>query len=499
VWTPTPAQSDGGVMVGAEDRSRVLESGLLIGDRWVRDSAGGTMEHVNPATGKPHKTFAIASVGEVDDAVAAASAAFEGWRRWKPDARREVLLRLSQLLLDHKQEIGAISALESGNIYSDFVGTNVSDWVRYYAGWADKITGESIDAYPYDGIDFTVPEPVGVVGLIVTWNGPLGFCAMGGSPALAAGCCLVIKSPELAPFSPVTFGRLCLEAGIPPGVVNVVTGGPEVGHALVSHPGVDKVSFTGGTATARKLQEACAATLKPMVMELGGKSANIVFADADVDAAIPMSSRFTNNAGQGCSMPTRLIVQRPVYEQVLDGVVERVGAVVAGDPFDPGVTMGPVISAGAAERILGIIDRAQGESAGRLVVGGHRIGGELADGFFIEPTVFADVDNRSDLAQNEIFGPVLCVMPFDDEDEAVALANATTYGLAAYAHTSDMRRARRLIRNLRAGNVHINWTGPGPVSPASPFGGVKQSGYGRQGSRHGLEEFLEVKNVYLNI
>jgi aldehyde dehydrogenase (NAD+) len=281
--------------------------------------------------------------------------------------------------------------------------------------------------------------------------------------------------------------------------VNVVTGGPEVGNALVSHPGVDKISFTGGTVTARKLQEACAATLKPMVMELGGKSANVIFADADVDAAIALSSRFSNNAGQGCSMPTRLLVERPVYERVLDGIVERARAVVPGDPFDPGVTMGPVISSGAVERILGVIDRAQLESAGRLVLGGHRIGGELADGYFIEPTVFADVDNRSDLAQQEIFGPVLSVMPFDDEDEAVTLANDTEYGLAAYAHTNDMRRARRLIRNLRAGNVHINGTGPGPLSPASPFGGVKQSGYGRQGSRLGLAEFLDMKNVYLNV
>lgn len=486
-------------MTGTEDRTKVLESGLLIGGRWVHDSEGGTMEHINPANGKPHKTFAIASVNEVDEAVAAAREALQTWRRWKPDARRDVLVRLAQLLADHTKEIGAIAALESGNIYSDYVGTYVSDWFRYYAGWADKITGESIHPYPFDGIDFTVPEPVGVVGLIVTWNGPLGFCAMGGAPALAAGCSLVIKSPELAPFSPVTFGRLCLEAGIPPGVVNVVTGGPEVGHALVSHPGIDKISFTGGTATARKLQEACAATLKPLVMELGGKSANLIFADADIDTAVALSSRFTNNAGQGCSMPMRLLVERPVYDRVVEGVLARASAVVPGDPFDPNVTMGPVISAGAVDRILGYIDRAQANNAGKLAIGGHRIGGELADGFFIEPTVFVDVDNRSEIAQEEIFGPVLCVMPFDDEEEAVALANDTKYGLAAYAHTSDMRRARRLIRDLEAGNVHINGTGPGPLSPASPFGGVKQSGYGRQGSRLGIAEFLQVKNVYFNV
>ena len=486
-------------MALTEDRTEVLESGLLIGDRWVRESEGGTMDHVNPANGRAHKRFAVASVNEVDQAVAAARAALPGWRRWKPDARRDVLLRLAGLIAEHTKAIGAISALESGNIYSDFVGTYVAEWFRYYAGWADKISGESVDPYPFGGVDFTVPEPVGVVGLIVTWNGPLGFCGMGGAPALAAGCCLVIKSPELAPFSPVTFGRLCLEAGIPPGVVNVITGGPEVGSALVSHPGVDKISFTGGTVTARKLQAACAATLKPMVMELGGKSANLVFADADIDAAIALSSRFTNNAGQGCSMPTRLLVERPVYERVLEGVVQRAQAVVAGDPFDAGVTMGPVISRGAVDRILGIIDAAATSGAGRLVTGGHRMGGALAEGFFVEPTVFADVDNRSPIAQEEIFGPVLCVIPFDDEDEGVALANDTQYGLAAYAQTGSMARARRLIRDLVAGNVHINGTGPGPVSPASPFGGVKQSGYGRQGGRLGLYEFLDVKNVYFNI
>ena len=486
-------------MAEAADRTDVLESGLLIGDRWVRQSDGGTMEHINPATGKPHKTFAVASVGEVDAAVAAARAALPDWRRWQPDARRDALQRLASLIWEHRTQIGAISALESGNVYSEFVGTYVAEWVRYYAGWADKLTGESVKPYPFTGIDFTVPEPVGVVGLIVTWNGPLGFCGMGGAPALAAGCCLVIKSPELAPFSPVTFGRLCLEAGIPPGVVNVVTGGPDVGHALVSHPGVDKISFTGGTATARKLAETCAATLKPMVMELGGKSANLIFADADVDAAIPLSSRFTNNAGQGCSMPTRLLVERSVYERVVDGVVERASAVVAGDPFDPGVTMGPVISAGAVERILGVIDRAKAQGSGKLALGGHRLGDDLADGYFIAPTVFTDVDNRSELAQEEIFGPVLSIIPFDEEDEAIALANGTTYGLAAYAHTSDMKRARRLVAELEAGNVHINGTGPGPLSPASPFGGVKQSGYGRQGSRLGVYEFLDIKNVYLNI
>ena len=483
----------------SDDRTDVLEAGVVIGDKLISETRGGVMEHINPATGRLNKTFPVATVEEVDDAVAAARSAFHEWRRWTPDARRDVLSRLATILVENSREIGTIGALESGNLYSAYVGSYTADWVRYYAGWADKITGEKINAYPFTGIDFTVPEPVGVVALFVASNGPIGFCGMAGAPALAAGCCLVIKPPELGPFSSVSFARWCREAGIPPGVVNVVPGGPEIGHALVSHPDVDMVSFTGGTATGRKLQEACASTLKPMVMELGGKSANIIFADADVETAISLSARFTGNAGQGCSMPTRMLVERTVYDSVVEGVRELVNNVVVGDPFDPKVTMGPVISAAAANRIVGIVAEAEEAGHARVLTGGARVGGELAEGFFVEPTMLVDVDNRAPVAQTEIFGPVLCVTPFDDEEEAIALANDTMYGLAAYAHTRDMARAHRLIDLLRSGTVHINSTGPGPVSPASPFGGVKQSGYGRQGSRLGLEEFLSFKNVYLNI
>lgn len=483
----------------SDDRIEVLESAMILGDRRVTESRGGVLDHINPATGKVTKAFPVASRQEVDEAVAAARAAFEQWRRWAPDARRQALIRLADLLEQYGRDIGTICSLESGQPFFEHGGWYPALWFRYYAGWADKISGEQIKPFPFAGIDFTVPEPVGVVGLFVASNGPIGFCGMAGAPALAAGCCLVIKTPENAPFSTVTFAGLCQEAGIPPGVVNVIHGGPEVGHALVTHPGVDKISFTGGTATARKLQEAAALTLKPMVLELGGKSANIIFADADIDTVIPLSARFTNNAGQGCSMPTRMLVQSQVYERVIDGVADIVRKVVVGRPFDPGVTMGPVMSEAAANRIVGMIAEAEAAVDGHVLMGGHRMGGELADGYFIEPTMLTDVRNDSAIAQTEIFGPVLCVIPFDDEEEAVALANDTSYGLAAYAQTSDMNRARRLIDSLKAGTVHINSTGPGPVSPASPFGGVKQSGYGRQGSRLGLEEFLTYKNVYLNI
>jgi aldehyde dehydrogenase (NAD+) len=482
-----------------DERLGHLEAAMVIGDRWVTESRGGALEHVNPATGKVNTTFPVASADEVDEAVAAARAAFEVWRRWTPDARRDALIRLADVMESHGRELGTVTSLEGGAPFSDRCGRHPAAWIRYYAGWADKISGESINAYPAPGIDFTVPEPVGVVGLFVASNGPLGFCGMAGGPALAAGCTLVIKPPEVAPFTTVAFARLCHDAGIPPGVVNVIQGGPDVGRALVTHPGVDMVSFTGGTETAKRLSEACASSLKPMVMELGGKSANIIFADADIEAAITMSSRYTTNAGQGCSMPTRMLVQRSVYDRVVEGVAGIVEKVVVGRPWDPGVQMGPVMSAAAVQRIEGMLTDANSTGAAVARVGGNRMGGELADGFFIEPTLLVDVDNRAPIAQNEIFGPVLCAMPFDDEDEAIALANDTQYGLAAYAQTADMGRAHRLIGQLRAGTVQINSTGPGPVSPASPFGGVKQSGYGRQGSRLGLEEFLSVKNVYLNI
>ena len=272
-----------------------------------------------------------------------------------------------------------------------------------------------------------------------------------------------------------------------------------VEHILVRHPDIDKISFTGGAATGRKIQEACAATLKPLVMELGGKSANIVFADANIDKAIDLACRFTGNAGQGCSLPTRLLVEHSVYDRVLEGVVAGVKTVVVGDPFEKSTTMGPVISQAAADRIVGMVQRAVDGGDGKLITGGARKGGDLAEGFFLEPTVLSEVDPGSAIAQQEIFGPVLCVMPFDDEEQAVRVANETPFGLAAYVQTNDMARAHRMVGALVAGSVHINGSGPGPVSPAAPFGGVKQSGYGRQGGREGIAEFLHTKNVYWNI
>jgi aldehyde dehydrogenase (NAD+) len=480
-----------------EDRSGLLQSKMLVGGRWIEESDGGVMSHTNPATGQ-RKSFPLASVKEVDEAVEAARQAFESWRRVQPDVRRDLLRRVAALLREREDQIGSVMSQESGSLYSPYNARYVSDWFEYYAGWADKISGEQIRAYPSEGLDYTIPEPVGVVAALVTWNGPLGFCGMAGAPALAAGCTIVVKTPELAPFSAATFGEICLEAGLAPGVVNIIHGGPDIGEALIRHPGVDKVSFTGGTATAKKLQVACADTLTPLVMELGGKSANIVFDDADIERSISLASRFTGSSGQGCSLPTRLLVQDTVYDQVVAGVVDRVEKVVVGDPFDPKTTMGPVISENACSRILRMIEDGVRDGAS-LLTGGRRLDGPLAEGSFLSPTVLGDVDPASPIAQDEIFGPVLCVTRFHDESEAVSIANSTPYGLAAYVQTTSFPRAQRMIHALEAGNVHINGSGPGPVSPSSPFGGVKQSGYGRQGGIEGLREFLSTKNVLINI
>lgn len=484
--------------IAPEARVNTLRSGLIIGDQFIEHTSAGTMEHVNPATGKVQKEFAVASVADVDAAVAAARAALPEWRRWSPDARRDVLLKLADLLTERAGEFGVISTLEAGHLYSEYDVLYVADWVRYYAGWADKISGESIRAFPATGLDYSIPEPIGVAAIFVASNGPIGFCGMSGAPALAAGCTIVFKSPELAPFSPVLFTQVCQQAGIPAGVVNVLTGGPEVGDALARHPGVNKIVFTGSVPTAKKLQAAAAESVTPLLLELGGKSANIVFPDADLSRSCLLAARFTGNAGQGCTLPTRLLVHEDVYDEVVEGVLGHVSQMVAGDPFDPKTTLGPIINEASINRIQGLVDRAVSSGAAKLLTGGHRLGGELADGFFYAPTVLGDVDPYSEIAQNEIFGPVLCVTRFSSEEEVVKIANATHFGLAAYVQTKDMGRAQRMIAALESGSVHINGSGPGPVSPSSPFGGVKQSGYGRQGGVDGLREFLSIKNVLIN-
>ena len=469
---------------------------LLIGKEERVQGQAGSFEHVSPSTGQVQASVPAAGPRDVDDAVAAATEAAAEWSQWAPSARRRALFRLSELITRDGAELSVLGALEAGIPVS--LGTALcTEWLEHSAGWAERLEGQVIPTDPGRILDYTLPEPYPVVAVILTWNAPLASIGMTVGPPLAAGCCVVLKPSELAPFSAVQFGRLCLEAGLPPGVVSVLPGTGETGSAIVSHPGIEKVSFTGGAATARRIAAACGEALKPCLFELGGKSANIVFADADLDRAISTAARVIGLSGQGCTHPTRMLVQSAVYEEMIARVAGLYDSIPVDDPLRPTTMMGPVISGPACERILAMVDRAK-EAGATVRAGGTRLEGEHAGGFFLRPTVLADVAPGSEVGQVEVFGPVLAVTPFDDEDEAVALANGTPYGLAAYVHTRDVSRAHRLAQRLDAGSVGVNGGGV-PAGPGAPFGGRRQSGYGVEGGLAGVREFLRYKNVELRL
>lgn len=370
-------------------------------------------------------------------------------------------------------------------------------WFRYYAGWADKVGGEFGDAA--GGMNYIRYEPYGVVGAIIPWNAPLMSIAMKALAALAAGNAVVVKPPMLTPFTALRAAELAMEAGFPSGVFNVVPGDAEAGEALIVHRDVSKISFTGGAAIARRVLETAARHLKPVTLELGGKSANLIFEDADLEKASTMAAFHGTVvlSGQACVLPTRALVHERVYDEVVARISGTMAHVTVGDPMQPATMMGPVVSDGACRRILGVIDTARTSGAGRVVTGGERLGGDLAGGYFIAPTVFADVDRASPLARDEIFGPVLSILKFSSDEEAVALANDSDYGLGAYVHTRDLRRAHKLAASLQSGSVAVN--SAIPMHPDMPFGGVKQSGFGREGGRAGLDEFLQPKNVFVSL
>jgi acyl-CoA reductase-like NAD-dependent aldehyde dehydrogenase len=480
--------------------ARLPSGDALIGDRWEADTSGGRREQLDPSTGEPLATVAMTGPEEVDRAVAAAAAAFPEWSQWAPARRRDVLLELARLLDVNDPELGVMRSLETGAPYKRRRGPSLAaEYVRYFAGWVDKLEGATIPTSAGPALDYTRLEPYGVIAVLTPWNGGMVSPAMKVAPALAAGNCVVLKPAELAVLGPLRFAELCLEAGVPPGVVNVLPGGADAGAALVGDRRIGKISFTGGGATARRIMEAAGRNLTPVVLELGGKSANVVFADADLDAAAmtAVQAGIVPTSGQGCVLPTRLLVEDSVYAAVEERVVAMTEALVVGRPFDDGVHMGPVIDAANCERILAVIERARTDGAGRLLTGGERIGGELAGGYFIRPTVFGAVDNDSDLAQHEVFGPVLAIVRFRDEDEAVALANGTAYGLGGIVFTNDLRRAHRVAARLDAGSIGVNAFPPMP--PTAPFGGMKESGFGREGGRAGIDEFLRLKNVYVSL
>jgi aldehyde dehydrogenase (NAD+) len=372
-----------------------------------------------------------------------------------------------------------------------------ADVLEYNASVAATMQGQVIQVDPARSLDYVLPEPYGVVALIMTWNGGLSALGRKAGAALAAGNTVVIKPSEVAPFTTVRFAELAIEAGFPPGVINVVHGDGAAGDRLVRASDVRKVSFTGGVGAARKIQASAAVGPKPVALELGGKSANIVFPDADVDAAARSAAvGALYMSGQGCALPTRLLVHADIYEEVVDRVREVAAVLAVGDPLDPGTVMGPIITEGHLERLLAAVEQAVGEKDGELTMGGGRVDG-LRPGYFMEATILERVDPHCPIATEEQFGPVLTVFPFDDDDEAVDLANDTEYGLAAYVHTHSLERAHDVARRLEAGTISINGFqgGSNRGSVGVPFGGKKASGFGREGGKAGVEEFISPKNV----
>jgi aldehyde dehydrogenase (NAD+) len=478
---------------------------MLIDGHWTAAADEATWSHRHPATGEQVASFPVASPADVDRAVHAARRAFdEGpWPNARANERVRVLRTIANLVREHADELLKLQALDNsvplsfGGIYamsSEFV----ADVFDHHAGWADKLAGETLP--PFQGGDhmvLTLREPVGVVGAVIPWNAPLVLFAQKVAPALAVGCTIVLKPSEYATFAVLRLARLIAEeSGLPPGVLNVVTGpGDPAGQALISHPMVDKLSFTGSRAVGQKVMMAAAAGCKRVSLELGGKSPSVVFADADIGtaAAVPMGTVTLGLSGQVCAAQTRALVQRDAVEEFL-ATAEIIGTMVSyGNPFDPEVTSAPLINTRQLDRVLGLIARGQEEGA-RLICGGGRAEGDLAAGNFVTPTLFADVSNDMSIAREEIFGPVLSVIPFDGEAEATSIANDTEYGLAATVWTSDVRRAMRMTKAIRAGTVGINGY---QLEPNSPFGGFRQSGLGREGGRAAIESYTELKTVLL--
>lgn len=471
---------------------------LRINGEKFEAGSGGIYDHVNPATGEVDAQIPLADKQEIDLAVTRAHEAFQTWKRTHPAVRRELLMKLADLIEANAAEFARLGAIDNGTPVS--VGAAFpelsTEWTRYYAGWADKITGD-LTGKPDDlgELGFTLAQPYGVVGIIITWNGPLLSLAMKIPPAVAAGNTVVVKPSELTPFSGELFMDLAEQAGFPPGVINILPGTAEAGAQLVGHPLVKKVTFTGGPSTATNILRACAPDMKPAVLELGGKGPHLIFEDADLDAACQLGTAYSLIAlsGQGCAFATRMLVQDAVYDEMVARVKTVAENIPIGDPFEQGIASGPVVNQAAVDRILGMIERAK-EQGATVLTGGRRID---RPGYFIEPTVLVDVDPDSEIAQTEVFGPVLCVFRFSTEDEAVAIANNTRYGLTSYIQTRDLNRALRLAAELNEGQVIIN--NASTLETSRPFGGFGQSGLGKEGGREGIYEFLRVRAVGIKL
>ncbi len=477
---------------------------LLIDGQHVDPVEAGTLLVMNPATGEKICDVPSGTGPDVDRAVKAARRAFEAgpWGRMNASERGKLLRKLAELLWERRDEFALVESMNNGKTFKDALRGDVAPGaatLAYFSDWANKITGEVL---PVDGpfLTYCLKEPVGVVGAIVPWNYPTSLMCWKLGPALAAGCTAVVKPSELTPLTALKLGALALEAGLPPGVLNVVTGyGDPAGEALARHPDVDKISFTGSGRTARRLLQASAASnLKKLTLELGGKSPQIVFPDADFDAAVDACFwGIFSNKGEICNAGSRVLVHEKAYEAFVGRLVERARAMRVGDPLDASTEMGSQISARQLEMILGYVDSGRSQGA-RLLAGGEQdTEGAKAKGFFMKPTIFGEVQPDMKIAQEEIFGPVLSCLRFRDEAHALEIANGTSYGLAASLWTRDVARAHALARKVKSGVVWINCFNE--FDDAAPFGGYKESGWGRDLSHHALEGYLQYKAVWTKL
>jgi phenylacetaldehyde dehydrogenase len=471
---------------------------LLIGGDWVPAQSGETFEVLNPASGRVLAHVASGAAVDMDAAVKAARKAFQvdGWGNSPPALRRSLLLALADAIETEAEEFCLLESLDNGMPlamahWAAYLGP--VEILRYNAGWAGKINGETLSVSAANQHAYTLREPIGVVGAIIPWNGPILVALSKLAPALAAGCTVVLKPAELTPLTAIRLGQLIVQVGFPPGVVNIVTGfGDTAGKALVDHPDVDKISFTGSTLVGKSIVRAAAGNLKRVSLELGGKSPVLIFPDADLDKAIEgAAAGIFSNSGQVCVAGSRLYVHKAVFDKVLHGVAERAAGLRVGSGQDPDTQMGPLISQKQLDRVSGYVESGREEGA-EIVTGGRRIGNE---GYYMQPTVLAQTNHSMRVVREEIFGPVVCAMPIEDQDleRIVATANDTDYGLSAYIWTQNISIAHKLARKIRSGTVRIN--GGTSFDLAVPFGGFRQSGWGREYGKEGVEMFLETKSV----